>query len=383
MRLNPTVRSAALIVVLQLIANSLIDEAARDSTHSNKELKNRHKLKFKKNHEFVILHITDLHYGESEEKDLKNDAIHERMVDLVKPDLVVNTGDAISGYAWNGKKGFYERNWKRFTEVYRQKNVPYAYTLGNHDREADASLEQIAELEKSHPNSMFDGNTDIDPESLSNYLVHVETAFEEAKDKVAALVWLFDSKKKCFNSHNGNGCINQNQLDWFHKMSHHHVHHDNSKIQGMAFFHVPIKEFIDVFKWEKTFGIKGEHVSCPRTNTGVFNSFRQMGNIRVVGCGHDHNSNYGGNLKGIDLIYGQKTGFGSYGPKFTQRGARVFKLTERLNAKGKLEWSYKTFIVFQDGGIEYPETPHWQGWRSTQSFCPFKKFAFDKQETED
>ena len=38
--------------------------------------------------------------------------------------------------------------------------------------------------------------------------------------------------------------------------------------------------------------------------------------MKAIFCGHDHNSDYSGFYKDIELIYGRKTGFGSYGPKY-------------------------------------------------------------------
>lgn len=56
------------------------------------------------------------------------------MYDLVKPDLAVLTGDMVSGYAWDGKsKNFFLTGWKKFTKVFRDNKLLYAYTCGNHD----------------------------------------------------------------------------------------------------------------------------------------------------------------------------------------------------------------------------------------------------------
>ena len=186
---------------------------------------------------------------------------------------------------------------------------------------------------------------------------------------MSALIWIFDSKRKCEDVANGNGCINQNQLDWYEKMSDKHKRADNKRIGGMAFFHVPIHEFMNLWNHGKTFGIKDEMVCCPFKNTNVFESFRRMGNMRVVGCGHDHNNNYGGNYKGVDLIYGQKTGYGCYGPTKTIRGARVFKLKESIDEQGSVSWDYQTYIVFEDGTVSYPDTPSWQGGSRYQLKC--------------
>ena len=62
--------------------------------------------------------------------------------------------------------------------------------------------------------------------------------------------------------------------------------------------------------------------------------------MKAIFCGHDHNSDYSGFYKDIELIYGRKTGFGSYGPKYVQRGATVIKLKEFINEKGETDFTY-------------------------------------------
>lgn len=329
------------------------------------------KLRFNDKHEFTLLQITDLHYGEGETLDALNDQVHEKILHYVKPDAVVITGDAISGCEWNKRdKDWFAGLWKRFTSVYERLKIPYAYALGNHDREGDASLGDISKLEQSHPYSLFDGNQEIDPLSLTNYLVHLYSNFEGHYDKISALLWILDSKKGCGSDyHGGNGCINDAQLKWYEDMSAKHLDAAGNKIKGMSFFHVPIQEFMTVWNQEKTYGFKDEYVCCPPINTNVFTTFLKTGNMKAVVCGHDHNNNYGGTLQGIDLIYGQKTGYGSYGPSKTQRGGRVFKFTEKLSPEGVISWSYVTYSVYEDGTVEYPEEPHWQGKEKYQTKC--------------
>ena len=51
--------------------------------------------------------------------------------------------------------------------------------------------------------------------------------------------------------------------------------------------------------------------------------------VTALYSGHDHNNNFYGTLDGIRLGYGQKTGYGSYGPPpGIQKGARVLLLRE-------------------------------------------------------
>ena len=56
------------------------------------------------------------------------------------PDFVAFTGDMVTGYNWDGTKGWFERIWKLFTKVVTENKIPYGYVLGNHDVEVVALL---------------------------------------------------------------------------------------------------------------------------------------------------------------------------------------------------------------------------------------------------
>jgi len=54
----------------------------------------------------------------------------------------------VSGYAWDGKeRDFYQKNWLKFTKPFKTHKIPYAYSLGNHDSEANFSRIEISNLD--------------------------------------------------------------------------------------------------------------------------------------------------------------------------------------------------------------------------------------------
>ena len=63
----------------------------------------------------------------------------------------------------------------------------------------------------------------------------------------------------------------------------------------------------------------------------MFGSFYEMGDIRGVFVGHDHNSDFIGSLNGIRLGFGRKTGYASAYHEILKRGARVIELDEKEN----------------------------------------------------
>ena len=51
------------------------------------------------------------------------------------PDFGAFTGDMVTGYNWDGKPGWFKKQWLKFSERMTRLRLPYAYVLGNHDVE--------------------------------------------------------------------------------------------------------------------------------------------------------------------------------------------------------------------------------------------------------
>ena len=85
-------------------------------------------------------------------------------------------------------------------------------------------------------------------------------------------------------------------------------------IPAISFIHIPIPEFLDVWNQKETFGQKNELVCCSVKNTGLFSAILEQKNIKGIFVGHDHKNDYSGDLDGVMLGYGRKTGYGGYQP---------------------------------------------------------------------
>ena len=331
-------------------------------------------LRFNSNHEFTILQFTDLHFGEDENSDWNTQSLQEFLIAMVKPDMIVITGDAVSGYAWDKKSpDFYKKNWEKFTAAFTKMGIRYAFAHGNHDTDADLNAKEVGELDKTHPYSLYNGTDAIDPESYSNYNLEVKSSFEGFKDRASALLWIFDSKNRgCLDSRQSWGCLTQNQLDWYFQTSAGYLNTDQyNLVQGLAFFHIPLVEFMDLWNYGKTDGTKADPVSCPLVNTQAFSAFRSAHNIKGIFVGHNHNNDYIGNFKGIDLAFGRKTGFGGYGPDY-KHGARVIKLSEYIEpGSGNLMFDVQTHIIQEDGSVILPKQRSYQGDDGFQTTCDF------------
>jgi hypothetical protein len=99
-------------------------------------------------------------------------------------------------------------------------------------------------------------------------------------------------------------------------------------------------------------------------NTGFFSEIVQQETIKWVSCGQDHSTDLWGTYGGVGLSFGRKSGFGSFGPKFMKRGARVFDLKFDMDS-GSME--IDTWIREEDGLIDNQEQ-----WNPPQTFSWLK-----------
>ena len=308
-------------------------------------------LRFNDDAEFTILYITDLHIGDSKDNDTNSLNVLKSLIKNSNPDLVVLGGDIVSGYHWNRmEKQFFYKNWKKFTDIFLKEKIFYAYAFGNHDIEADLNAEEIQKLEESHPYSLFKGDMTLDPKSVSNFYLKIFSSFENRKDEITSLMWIFDSKRHgCLNKRFSYACITSPQISWYENESKKFYKKYDKIINGLSFFHIPLPEFKDLWNKYETYGHKNEYVYCPKKNTGLFQTMVKMSNIKGIYVGHDHANDFGGFIEGIELAYNRKSGYGSYG--YLKRGGRVFKLKEFIDENGNTDFNFNQYILEEDGNI--------------------------------
>lgn len=311
------------------------------------------KLKFNSKGEFKILQFTDLHYGEDETKDKNSQILQGKLIQTVKPDLVVITGDAVSGYAWDKSDTFYQKNWSKWTNPMEVNKVKYAYTLGNHDDQANLSRQEILDLDKTNPFSITKQSINIT--GITNYILPI-SSFNDTQ-KIVTMLWFFDTNDVGCQGRDGWGCINPDQINWYKNKSNEIIEITGRNVEGLAFFHIPLPEYKDLWNNGKTYGKRNEGVCSPDYNTGFFNTSKVQGNIKAMFCGHDHSNYYGGYFKDIELVYGRKTGYGGYGPDGFQRGARIINLKDNQNGS----FSYEHEIIQEDLTFVKNGEPTWQG----------------------
>jgi len=326
------------------------------------------KLIFKANNTFRVIMFTDMHYGETEIKDLKNLAFEATMVKLTQPDLVVIDGDASSNYAaptcnpGAGSKDpcklYVKRNWGNFTKPLLEAEVAYIYGLGNHDpipvSDGSYAVPQHWLMQLDATNNEPLSHTKDGPQNIhgaSNYVIPIYH-----KDEIAFYVWMLDSNdNNCLNQ-TGWGCVYPDQVSWYREVSERLFEQDGRRVPGIMFHHIPAGELLDAVNSPKVqvWGTSGEVVCCGSVNTGLVAAIMEMGNVNGLFHGHDHNNDYVALIDDLYIGYGRKSGYGGYGGVVADYpGARVFDIT--LNPTDRsVSWS--THIRL-DTGERIDQTP--------------------------
>jgi len=310
-----------------------------------------HTLNFSSNGTFTILQITDLHYGEGDSPDENNMKIQTELIKRVKPDVVVVTGDVISGYAYNGQPRFTEKAWEKFSKPFIETETYYAFALGNHDAQDDISPQSIYELEKANKYSLCALSQN---ESFENFNYYLPVYSNIKENYASSILWIFDSHSVgCGEDWNSWGCVEREQANWYEKKSKELRDQHGKDVHHLGFFHIPVPEYMTLYNNHEFYGHRNEDVSCPLINTGFFDTLKKVGDIRATFVGHDHLNDYGGWIDGIELVYGRRTGYAGYGKLAGyHRGARVIKLTEKETSEGNIRVEREHYVILEDPKYE-------------------------------
>ena len=290
---------------------------------------------------FKIVQFTDIHWQWGDEKDLQTAALMEGILDAEKPDLVVLTGDSISGKELN-TVGAYENAYLNLTRPIVTREIPWAAVFGNHDDEGCISRKDQMALMREIPYCLaLPGPADID--GVGNYTLRL---YDSSGHKVRNVLYFMDSGAYAPKEIEGYAWINRKEINWFVQQAKGFEKKYGKKLPSLAFFHIPIPEYDQVFD-ETSLGVKQEDVCCSKINSGFFAAMLEAGGMVGTFAGHDHVNDYEGELFGVRLCYGRATGFNTYGKDGFPRGARVIVL-------GEDESTFQTWIrVENDLIVDY------------------------------
>ncbi|MCK5467890.1 MAG: metallophosphoesterase, partial [Cyclobacteriaceae bacterium] len=97
------------------------------------------KLKFNGKGEFKIVQFTDTHVDLASKSNLSVYETIKKVLEIEKPDFAILTGDNVTQ---NNPQEAY----RRFADIFKEANVPWAAVFGNHDSQNNFSREELAEF---------------------------------------------------------------------------------------------------------------------------------------------------------------------------------------------------------------------------------------------
>lgn len=292
-------------------------------------MRTRPALRFRRDGTFTIVQLTDVHWSTGEGADFMTRALIEQVLQAERPDLVVLTGDIVSGDAARDPRGAY----RQVAALVEAQGAPWAAVFGNHDDEGSASRRDLLAVQRKHRRCLTEAGP-RDVTGVGNYVLRLSAS---RSDRMAAALYFLDS-----GAYNDLGVghyawIARDQIAWFLAVSRRlrreyaragRAARRAERLPALAFFHIPLPEWDEAWRTQVCRGHRQEPVCGPAVNSGFFAAMVEAGDVMGAFCGHDHVNDFEGDLHGIRLCYGRATGFGEYGGKGFPRGARVIRLRE-------------------------------------------------------
>lgn len=298
-------------------------------------------LQFNKDGKFKIVQFTDVHYIYN---DPRSDVSIERInqvLDMEKPDLVLFTGDVIYGKPA-------EEGMRTVLNLVSKRKIPFAVTFGNHDNEQGLSREELLKIIQSVPFNLTQTTPGIS--GVTNFILSVKAS--DGKRNATVLYCIDSHSYSQIKGVNGYDYIKFDQIQWYRENSKKFTEENNGvPVSSYAFFHIALPEYNQAASSESAilYGIRKEKACAPQLNSGLFAAMKEMGDVRGVFVGHDHDDDYAVSWKGILLAYGRYTGGNTVYNHLTN-GARVIELDENAN-------SFRTWIRLKEGVVQQVTYP--------------------------
>jgi len=276
-----------------------------------------------KNGEFKIVQFTDTHIDLNHKKNLNVYDIVEKVINIEKPDFVILTGDVVT-------QNDPQPGYRRFADVFKKADVPWAVVFGNHDGEANVPREQIAAYLNQLPYCLnLDNGMDDGVYGSSNFILPVYGK----NNKIKALLYCMDSNSNSTLEPEvgGYGWFDFSQINWYLNKSRAYTEGNGGKpLPALAFFHIPLPEYTQAWnnRLNPPLGVKNEDECSPDINTGMFSAMLTAGDVMGTFVGHDHINDYIGVYYDIALAYGRVTKVMRNPKEDPLAGGRVIVLKE-------------------------------------------------------
>lgn len=310
-------------------------------------------LKFK-NGKFKIMLVGDPHEKAADEtpreRAILNDylRLQNTALDKIQPDLVVFMGDNAGGDTIEDL----QKAIRRIVSPIKERNIPLAVVFGNHDLEKKINDPQDhIDTYNEYENSRF---TNASPfvSYRGDYNLYV---YDEENNKPIYNLWfMYSGNRAPKEYHSKYDFVRPEQIEWYEESCQKIAEENGGEVlPALLFQHIPVPEEYRLLKevgpcsllFDGVPGLNGKHgkyfvldrkntdvmgymgeAPCPPDyNSGQFDSWKNMGDIKGAFFGHDHMNDFVGTVDGIALGQVKLSGFRQYGDGLMQ-GVRVIEL---------------------------------------------------------
>ncbi len=341
----------ALSMLLGMNAFSLNDQTPAYQAH----------LSFNADGKFTILQLADL-----QDTFVMFPIVKDFVRDIVPatdPDLIVLTGDNISGGSCN--TGIHAVDTmlvklaiSQYMSILEGYGIPVAVVFGNHDAETTVTKEEQMAIYSTYDCYIgFDEGSGI--YGCGNYNVPIYSSTDSGK--IAYNLWMIDSNM--YDEVNGGyDYVHQDQIDWYVNTANElQAQNGGVPVPAMMFQHIIVPEIYEALmqvdagtpgaieRGGKYYALDPANTRagvlherpCPsNTNSGQYDAVVAQGDVKAMFFGHDHVNSFEISYKGVDIVNTPGVNFASYGDE--GRGARVITLDESDTS------TYETHVVTYD-----------------------------------
>ncbi|MBB6672158.1 metallophosphoesterase family protein [Cohnella nanjingensis] len=303
-------------------------------------------LRFRADGTLKIVQFTDPEFAAEDEAEAQMVEMMQRILAAEQPDLVVYTGDVICSAGHPDPAGAF----RRACDVPERAQIPWAAVFGNHDAEGTITREQLHTLQLTYPYNY----AMQDPPGVRGSGNYLRTVTGRDGHAAAALYFL-DSGSYSPLEYGRMGFydwIRRDQIDWYARESYRlTAANHGTPLPALAFFHIPLPEYNDVWDFNVCYGERSGPFSCaPWVNSGMFAAMVEQGDVMGTFAGHDHGHDYWGDWYGIRLCFGRTTR-NAYLDRPFLPGARVIVLHEG-------ERCFDTWVHLADGTVQREQARH-------------------------
>ncbi|KAM0666662.1 hypothetical protein MY8738_002071 [Beauveria namnaoensis] len=354
-------QSVILALAMAAVAQGAVDKSKLDP------------LRFRQDGTFHISVFSDLHMGmyanvpRGPKQDAKSVSVMASVLDMEKPDFAVINGDLINGDSTRADNS--TRYLDQIVQPLVDRNLTWGSTYGNHDHQPNLSGELLLAREQTFSGARTQSMVPGAAAGSTNYYLPVYSASCNDVRCCAPklLLWFFDSRGGYYYQqrdrlgravHHPNW-VDESVVQWFATTSAALRTRYGRVIPSLGFVHIPAYASVELQNKgvhpNRQPGINDEKASpqaqgwceggaheCPygKQDTAFMNAIAAVDGMMALFSGHDHANSWcykwDGELpgveakgNGINLCYGQHTGYGGYGDWI--RGSReIFVSLDKL-----------------------------------------------------